>query len=134
MAGNDALTDVAGLRVGHAQVPGALALTGTTVVLAPEGGVVAAVDVRGGGPATRETDALDPRNIVRRIDAVVLSGGSAFGLDSAAGVMAWLEERGRGVRVGPDPAQVVPVVPAAGIFDLGRGGGWLIRPDAATGR
>ncbi|MFJ2649042.1 P1 family peptidase [Streptomyces sp. NPDC087420] len=134
MAANDALTDVAGLRVGHAQVAGALALTGTTVVLAPEGGVVAGVDVRGGGPATRETDALDPRNIVRRIDAVVLSGGSAFGLDSASGVMAWLEERGRGVRVGPDPAQVVPVVPTAGIFDLGRGGGWLIRPDAATGR
>ncbi|QIQ04311.1 P1 family peptidase [Streptomyces liangshanensis] len=134
MAANDALTDVAGLRVGHARVAGAAALTGTTVVLAPEGGVVAAVDVRGGGPATRETDALDPRNIVRRIDAVVLSGGSAFGLESAAGVMAWLEERGRGVRVGPDPAQVVPVVPAAGIFDLGRGGDWLIRPDAATGR
>ncbi|MFF2523844.1 P1 family peptidase [Streptomyces liangshanensis] len=134
MAANGALTDVAGLRVGHARVAGAAALTGTTVVLAPEGGVVAAVDVRGGGPATRETDALDPRNIVRRIDAVVLSGGSAFGLESAAGVMAWLEERGRGVRVGPDPAQVVPVVPTAGIFDLGRGGDWLIRPDAATGR
>lgn len=134
MTANDALTDVAGLRVGHAQVDGEHALTGTTVVLAPEGGVVAAVDVRGGGPATRETDALDPRNLVQRVEAVVLTGGSAYGLDSASGVMAWLEERGRGVRVSADPAQVVPVVPAAGIFDLGRGGDWRVRPDAATGR
>ncbi|MFF3753043.1 P1 family peptidase [Streptomyces sp. NPDC002018] len=134
MAINDALTDVAGLRVGHARVTGARALTGTTVVLAPQGGVVAAVDVRGGGPATRETDALDPRNIVQRIDAIVLTGGSAYGLDAASGVMAWLEERRRGVRVGPDPSQVVPVVPAAGVFDLGRGGDWRIRPDAETGR
>ncbi|MFJ7998613.1 P1 family peptidase [Streptomyces sp. NPDC096310] len=134
MASNDALTDVAGLRVGHAQVSGDRALTGTTVVLAPEGGVVTAVDIRGGGPATKETDALDPRNIVQRTEAVVLTGGSAYGLDSASGVMAWLEERGRGIRVGADPGQVVPVVPAAGIFDLGRGGDWRIRPDAATGR
>ncbi len=130
----DALTDVAGLRVGHAQVAGAGALTGTTVVLAPEGGAIAAVDVRGGGPGTRETDALDPRNLVQRVDAVVLTGGSAYGLDAASGVMAWLEERGRGVRVGPDPAQVVPVVPAACLFDLGRGGDWRARPDASTGR
>ncbi|PVE10740.1 P1 family peptidase [Streptomyces scopuliridis] len=134
MTSNDALTDVAGLRVGHAHVAGDRALTGTTVVLAPEGGVVAAVDVRGGGPATRETDALDPRNIVQRVEAVVLTGGSAYGLDSASGVMAWLEERGRGIRVGPDPSQVVPVVPAAGVFDLGRGGDWRVRPNAATGR
>ncbi|MEU2132421.1 P1 family peptidase [Streptomyces sp. NPDC018352] len=130
----DALTDVAGIRVGHAQVAGKAALSGTTVVLAPEGGAVAAVDVRGGGPGTRETDALDPRNLVQRIDAVVLTGGSAYGLDAASGVMAWLEERGRGVRVGPDPAQVVPVVPAACVFDLGRGGDWRARPDASTGR
>ncbi|MEV5161182.1 P1 family peptidase [Streptomyces sp. NPDC053728] len=130
----DALTDVAGLRVGHASVPGEGALSGTTVVLAPEGGAVAAVDVRGGGPGTRETDALDPRNLVQRIDAVVLTGGSAYGLDAASGVMAWLEEQGRGVRVGPDPSQVVPVVPAACLFDLGRGGDWRARPDAATGR
>jgi L-aminopeptidase/D-esterase-like protein len=134
MTANDALTDVVGLRVGHAQVTGELALTGTTVVLAPEGGVIAAVDVRGGGPATKETDALDPRNLVQRVEAIVLTGGSAYGLDSASGVMAWLEERGRGVRVSSDPAQVVPVVPAAGIFDLGRGGDWRMRPDAATGR
>ncbi|QGV80152.1 P1 family peptidase [Streptomyces ficellus] len=131
---NDALTDVAGLRVGHARVPGDKALSGTTVVLAPEGGAVAAVDVRGGGPGTRETDALDPRNLVQRVEALVLTGGSAYGLEAAAGVMAWLEERGRGVRVGPDPSQVVPVVPAACVFDLGRGGDWKARPDASTGR
>ncbi|MEU9089771.1 P1 family peptidase [Streptomyces sp. NPDC048428] len=130
----DALTDVAGIRVGHARVAGERALSGTTVILAPEGGAVAAVDVRGGGPGTRETDALDPRNLVQRIDAVVLTGGSAYGLDAASGVMAWLEEQGRGVRVGADPAQVVPVVPAACVFDLGRGGDWRARPDASTGR
>jgi L-aminopeptidase/D-esterase-like protein len=128
-----ALTDVAGLRVGHAQVAGEHALTGTTVVLAPEGGVTAAVDVRGGGPATRETDALDPRNLVDRVEAVVLTGGSAYGLDAVSGVMAWLEEQGRGVRI-PDRDHVVPVVPAAAVFDLGRGGDWKVRPDAATGR
>ncbi|MEV7284299.1 P1 family peptidase [Streptomyces sp. NPDC093252] len=130
----DALTDVAGLRVGHATRAGDGRLTGTTVVLAPEGGAVAAVDVRGGGPGTKETDALDPRNVVQKVEAIVLTGGSAYGLDAAAGVMAWLEERGRGVRVGPDPAHVVPVVPAACVFDLGRGGVFRARPDAATGR
>ncbi|AJE84748.1 peptidase [Streptomyces albus] len=130
----DALTDVPGLRVGHATLRGASALTGTTVVLAPHGGMTAAVDVRGGGPGTKETDALDPRNVVQRIDAVVLTGGSAYGLDAASGVMAWLEEQHRGVRVGPDPAHVVPVVPAACVFDLGRGGDFRARPDAATGR
>ncbi|MFE7805202.1 P1 family peptidase [Streptomyces sp. NPDC057430] len=134
MTNHDAITDVTGLRVGHARVAGPRALSGTTVVLAPEGGAVAGVDVRGGGPGTRETDALDPRNVVRRIDAVVLTGGSAYGLDSAAGVMAWLEERGRGVRVGPEPSHVVPVVPAACVFDLGRGGDFAARPDASTGR
>ncbi|MGW1248746.1 P1 family peptidase [Streptomyces sp. NPDC002535] len=130
----DSITDVRGLRVGHARVPGDEALSGTTVVLAPAGGAVAAVDVRGGGPGTRETDALDPRNVVQRIDAVVLTGGSAYGLESAAGVMAWLEERHRGVRVGPDPSHVVPVVPAACVFDLGRGGDFTARPGPATGR
>lgn len=130
----DALTDVMGLRVGHATRIGDGRLTGTTVVLAPEGGAVAAVDVRGGGPGTKETDALDPRNLVQRVEAVVLTGGSAYGLDSASGVMTWLEERGRGVRVGPEPTHVVPVVPAACIFDLGRGGDFTARPDAALGR
>ena len=130
----DALTDVAGLRVGHATRIGDGWLTGTTVVLAPEGGAVAAVDVRGGGPGTKETDALDPRNLVQKVEAVVLTGGSAYGLDAASGVMAWLEEHGRGVRVGPDPSHVVPVVPAACVFDLGRGGDFRARPDAAMGR
>ncbi|MGW2568160.1 P1 family peptidase [Streptomyces sp. NPDC001537] len=130
----DALTDVTGVRVGHATRTGGGWLTGTTVVLAPEGGAVAAVDVRGGGPGTKETDALDPRNLVQKVEAIVLTGGSAYGLDAASGVMAWLEERGRGVRVGVDPAHVVPVVPAACVFDLGRGGDFRARPDAATGR
>lgn len=127
------LGDVAGLRVGHAQRVGGGWLSGVTVVLAPEGGAVAAVDVRGGGPATRETDALDPRNLVQRVEAVVLAGGSAFGLDAASGVAAWLEEHGRGFPVG-GPGRVVPVVPAAALFDLGRGGDWHARPDAAMGR
>ncbi|MDR6974827.1 L-aminopeptidase/D-esterase-like protein [Streptomyces sp. 3330] len=130
----DALTDVAGLRVGHATRHGDGWLTGTTVVLAPEGGAVAAVDVRGGGPGTKETDALDPRNVVQRVEAIVLTGGSAYGLDAASGVMAWLEEQGRGVPVGPEPTHVVPVVPAACVFDLARGGDFRARPDAATGR
>lgn len=131
------MTDVPGLRVGHAQRAGAGSpgwLTGTTVVLAPESGAVAGVDCRGGGPGTRETDALDPWNVVERIHAVVLTGGSAFGLDSASGVVSRLEEQGLGVPVGQDPAQVVPVVPAAVLFDLGRGGDWHARPDAALGR
>ncbi|MFF8813338.1 P1 family peptidase [Streptomyces pactum] len=130
----DGLTDVVGLRVGHAQRTGDGWLTGTTVVLTPDSGAVAAVDVRGGGPGTRETDALDPRNLVQRIDAVVLTGGSAFGLDAAAGVAAWLEDQERGFPIGPAASQVVPVVPAAALFDLGRGGDWRARPDAALGR
>ncbi|WP_369389808.1 P1 family peptidase [Streptomyces sp. CG1] len=130
----DAITDVAGVRVGHATRSGDGWLTGTTVVLAPDGGAVVAVDVRGGGPGTKETDALDPRNVVNRVEAVVLTGGSAYGLDAASGVMAWLEEQRRGVRVGADPAHVVPVVPAACVFDLGRGGDFRARPDASTGR
>lgn len=130
----DALTDVPGVLVGHAQRAQDGWLTGVTVVLPPPGGAVAGVDVRGGGPGTRETDALDPRNLVGRADAVVLAGGSAFGLAAADGVLGWLEERHRGFQVGPDPAQVVPVVPAAVLFDLGRGGDWRARPDAALGR
>lgn len=130
----DALTDVPGLLVGQARLAGDGGLTGVTVVLPPPGGAVAGVDVRGGGPGTRETDALDPRNLVERVDAVVLAGGSAFGLAAADGVMGWLEERQRGFRVGPAPEQVVPVVPAAVLFDLGRGGNWRARPDAALGR
>lgn len=130
----NAVTDVAGLRVGHASYTDDGAMTGVTVLLAPPGGAVTAVDVRGGGPGTRETDALDPRNLVPRVEAVVLTGGSAYGLDSASGVVAWLEDQGRGFPVGDEPHQVVPVVPAAALFDLGRGGDFRRRPDAALGR
>ncbi len=127
------LTDVAGIRVGHATREGVGALSGTTVVLPPPAGAVAGVDVRGGGPGTRETDLLDPRNLVERVHAVVLAGGSAFGLSAADGVMAWLFESGVGFPVG-EPGQVVPIVPAAVIFDLGRGGDFSAHPDSATGR
>ncbi|WP_406283802.1 P1 family peptidase [Embleya sp. NBC_00896] len=130
----NAITDVAGLRVGHAAYTDTGAMTGTTVLLGPVGGFVAGVDVRGGAPGTRELDALDPRNLVPRVEAIVLSGGSAFGLDAAGGVVAWLAEQGRGFPVGTEPHQVVPVVPAAALFDLGRGGDWWRRPDAALGR
>lgn len=118
----NSLADVAGLRVGHASRQGGDWLTGTTVIVAPGDGAVAGVDVRGGGPGTRETDLLDPRNSADRVHAIVLSGGSAFGLAAADGVMARLAAAGRGVRVGPEEGDVVPIVPAAIIFDLGRGG------------
>lgn len=126
------LTDVAGLRVGHHHRLGRGWQTGTTVVFHPDG-VVCAVDVRGGGPGTRETDALAPTNLVDRIHAVCLTGGSAYGLAAADGVMAELERRGLGVRVGPEHQQVVPVVPTAVIFDLGRGGRFAHRPTADFG-
>jgi L-aminopeptidase/D-esterase-like protein len=126
------LTDVEGLRVGHASRTGDGWLTGTTVVLCPPGGAVAGVDVRGGGPGTRETDLLDPRNMVERVHAVVLSGGSAFGLAAADGVMRRLAADGTGLQVG-GPGEVVPIVPAAVVFDLGRGGDFTARPDASTG-
>jgi len=128
----NSLTDVAGIRVGHADRRVDGWLSGTTVVLAPEGGAVAGVDVRGGGPGTRETDALDPRNLVERIHAIVLSGGSAFGLAAADGVMQRLFEAGVGYPVG-GPGEVVPIVPGAVIFDLGRGGDFTKRPGAAMG-
>ncbi|MEU4242066.1 P1 family peptidase [Actinoplanes sp. NPDC026619] len=127
------ITDVAGVRVGHYEQIGDGWLTGTTVVLAPPGGAVGGVDVRGGGPGTRETDLLDPRNLVERVNAVVLGGGSAFGLDAAGGVMRRLAAAGIGFPVGPEPHQVVPIVPAAVLFDLGRGGTWGRAPDAAFG-
>jgi L-aminopeptidase/D-esterase-like protein len=127
---HNALTDVAGLRVGHATRTGDGALTGVTVVLAPDGGAVGGIDVRGAAPGTRETDLLDPRNTVQRVHALVLSGGSAFGLAAADGVMARLEERGVGL---PVPGGIVPIVPAAVLFDLGRGGDVRARPTAETG-
>ncbi len=127
------ITDVPGVRVGHATRSGDGALTGVTVVV-PPAGTIGAVDVRGGGPGTHETDALDPTALVPTVDAVVLTGGSAFGLASAGGVQAWLEEQGLGFSL--PGGGVVPIVPAAAVFDLGRGGstGPGTRPDAALGR
>ena len=129
----NALVDVPGLRVGHARLPGRRALTGTTVVLAPPGGAVAGVDVRGAAPGTRETDLLDPHRLVERVHAVVLTGGSAYGLAAVDGVMARLEAARIGHSVGPSPDQVVPIVPAAVVFDLGRGGDFRVRPGPDTG-
>ncbi len=126
------ITDVPGLRVGHRTRDEPGWLTGTTVVLAPEGGAVGGVDVRGGAPGTRETDLLDPRNLVDRVDAVVLTGGSAFGLAAADGVMQRLYAAGRGWPTGA-PGEVVPVVPAAVLFDLGRGGDFGHAPGALDG-
>ncbi|OBK90332.1 P1 family peptidase [Mycolicibacter sinensis] len=128
------LTDVPGIRVGHHQrldpdaTLGSGWASGVTVVLAPPG-TVGAVDCRGGAPGSRETDLLDPANSVRWVDAVVLSGGSAYGLATADGVMTWLEEQGRGVAL---DGGVVPIVPAAVIFDLPVGG-WDRRPTAEFG-
>jgi L-aminopeptidase/D-esterase-like protein len=127
------IVDVAGLRVGHAELTGEGALSGTTVVLPGPEGAVAGVDVRGGGPGTRETDALDPRTLVERVHAVVLSGGSAYGLAAASGVADALGAAGRGFPVGREPHEVVPVVPAAVVFDLGRGGRFTARPGAELG-
>ncbi len=106
------LTAVAGLKVGHHTLHGRP--TGCTVILAEEG-FVGGVDVRGGAPGPRETDLLDPVNTVQNVNAVVLSGGSAFGLDAAGGVMRFLEERGSGYRVG---SNVVPIVVGAILYDL----------------
>jgi putative pantetheine hydrolase len=132
----NAVTDVAGVRVGHVTLDGPGWLTGTTVLVPPPG-TVGGVDVRGGGPGTRETDLLDPRNLVDAVDAVVLSGGSAFGLATADGVVQGLYAAGRGWPVGgpgAGPAGVVPIVPAAILFDLGRGGVFGHAPGAADGR
>ncbi|GAA1848228.1 P1 family peptidase [Microlunatus capsulatus] len=124
---------VAGFEIGHRTADGDGWLTGTTVVLAPAG-ALDSFDVRGGGPGTRETDLLDPSTLVQQVQAVVLTGGSAYGLAAADGVMAGLEARGLGFPVGPGPGQVVPIVPAAVIFDLGRGGHFGHRPTAEFGR
>lgn len=129
----NSLVDVDGLRIGHVQRVGEGWLTGSTVVLTGAAGAVGGVDVRGGGPGTRETDLLDPRNNVQRVHAVLLTGGSAFGLAAADGVMARLAAAGVGYPVGLEPGQVVPIVPAAVVFDLGRGGDFTARPDASFG-
>ena len=127
------LTDVPGIRVGHATRTDPGWLTGTTVVLPPPDGAVAGVDVRGGGPGTRETDLLDPRNLVDRVHAVVLTGGSALGLAAADGVCQHLYAAGVGWPMG-EPGEVVPIVPAAVLFDLGRGGSFGNHPGPAEGR
>ncbi|ASO18842.1 L-aminopeptidase/D-esterase-like protein [Actinoalloteichus hoggarensis] len=128
---HDAVTDVGGLLVGqYGRTDGGWA-TGCSVVLVPDG-AVGGVDVRGGGPGTRETDLLDPSNLVQRVQGVCLSGGSAFGLASADGVLRWLAERGHGLAVSSVPGRVVPIVPAAVLFDLDLGD-WELRPDAEFG-
>lgn len=129
----NALIDVAGIRVGHHTAIGNGFLTGTTVILGSGDGMVASVDVRGGGPATRETDLLGPTASVERVHAVVLSGGSAFGLSAGTGVMDRLATRRIGLPVGPHPDAIVPLVPGACLFDLGRGGSYTARPDAGFG-
>ena len=121
------LTAVEGIEVGHVTLEERP--TGCTVILT-RGGAVAGVDVRGGGPGTRETDLLDPVNMVQQVHAVVLSGGSAFGLDAAQGVVRWLEERDIGF---PTGVARVPIVPAAILFDLGVGGKPHVRPTAECG-
>ncbi|MGB5950008.1 MAG: P1 family peptidase [Parvibaculum sp.] len=112
------ITDVEDILVGNAEDAGAR--TGVTVIL-PGRRAVAAVDVRGGAPGTRETDALDPSCLVEEVDGVVLSGGSVYGLDAASGVVSWLGARGRGFALG-NSAMVAPVVPSAILFDLTNGG------------
>ena len=120
------LTDIEGIKVGH--FSDMENLTGVTVILPPEG-TVGGVDVRGGAPGTRETDLLKPENMVQNIHGLVLSGGSAYGLDSASGVMKYLEEENIGLNVG---VGVVPIVPAAVIFDLACGNP-KVRPDLEMG-
>ena len=128
------ITDVAGILVGHHHrldpdaTVGSGWATGTTVVLTPPG-TTGSVDVRGGAPGSRETDLLDPANSVRYVDAVVLTGGSAYGLAAADGVMGWLEQHDRGVAL---EGGLVPIVPSAVIFDLPVGG-WQCRPTAEFG-
>ncbi|UPK32981.1 P1 family peptidase [Bradyrhizobium sp. 186] len=116
------VTDIAGVRVGHAG--DAKLASGTTAIIF-DSPAVAAIDIRGGGPGTREVSLLDVANTVERIDAITLSGGSAFGLDAGGGVQAWLAEQGRGFRI---REAVIPVVPGAIVFDLLNGG------DKAWGR
>lgn len=125
----NSLTDVAGIEVGQVERNGDGFLSGTTVILMRAGGT-ASVDVQGGAPGTRETDLLAPGGLVTEAHAIVLSGGSAFGLAAATGTMQWLEEQGIGY---PIAGGVVPIVPSAILFDLGRGGDFSKRPDADFG-
>lgn len=123
---NNTITDVRGIEVGHAQNDEAL--TGCTVVLCRKG-AVAGVDVRGGAPGTRETDLLNPVNLVEKVHAITLAGGSAYGLDAASGVMKYLEENKIGFNTG---AAKVPIVPSAILYDLGIGQA-DVRPDSTMG-
>ena len=125
-AGQGSICDVGGIRVGHFTLP--QRPTGCTVLLF-DNGAVAGVDVRGSAPGTRETDLLNPNNSVQQVNAIVLSGGSAFGLDTATGVMRYLSERNIGFHLG---SIVVPIVPAAIIFDLELGDA-KVHPDAEAG-
>jgi L-aminopeptidase/D-esterase-like protein len=128
---NNNLCDVAGISVGHAVATGRL--TGCTVILTGSRGAVAAVDVRGAAPGTRETELLASENLVERVHAIVLTGGSAFGLDAASGVMRWLDEKGIGLETGYGK---VPIVPAAVLFDLPlvrKGDDPKVRPNAELG-
>ena len=129
----NSLADVAGIGVGHAVCEDGAGDSGVTMIVAPKS-ATAGVDVRGGGPGTRETDLLAPHNTVQAVHAIGLCGGSAFGLDALTGAMAELESRGIGFPVlGPEhPEKLVPIVPGAVIFDLLLGR-WDSRPDAATG-
>ncbi len=120
------ITDINGVTAGH--YTDRENMTGCTVIIM-EGGAVCGVDVRGSAPGTRETDLLRPMNTVQKANAILLSGGSAFGLSAADGVMRWLEERGEGFDAG---VARVPIVPAAVLFDLGVGNP-AVRPDSACG-
>ena len=111
------ITDVKGIKVGHAHDK--KLMSGATVVL-PDNAVVAAVDCRGGAPGTRETDVLSPANLVNEIHAIVISGGSAMGLDAASGVAKILKDQGIRFQVGKDIS--VPIIPSAILFDLQNGG------------
>ncbi len=128
MASNT-LVDVPGFKVGHAS--NLDAATGCTVIICPPH-TVGGVDVRGGGPGTRETDLLQPHNHVAEVSAIVLSGGSAFGLASAQGVAQFLEENEIGYKAGPGGEYTIPIVPAAILFDLNLGDK-TVRPDPAMG-
>lgn len=125
---NKTITAISGVTVGH--VTDEQSATGTTVVRFAGDGACAAVSVQGAAPGTRETDLLEPGNLVDKVHAIVLAGGSAFGLDAASGVMAVLEEEGQGLGVLPDV--VVPIVPAAVLFDLSLGSS-SVRPSAEWG-
>jgi L-aminopeptidase/D-esterase-like protein len=126
------ITDVPGFRVGQVQRIGDGWLTGVSVILPPPG-TVAMADVGGGAPATREVTSLTAGGAIREPHAIVLTGGSSYGLIAAHGVMRYLAAQGRGHRVGPGPNDVVPIVPGAAIYDLGRGGDFDARPTEQMG-